>query len=152
MITTVFYLLCIQLISVFRWGGTVSGTAWYSELRKDVLSVFPCVISWVWKCPSWLLKKDSLWAMAFWIDDPIYKKFKCTKTTFLKSTSKWVNLQATPWVGHLQFIQSRCIPHCYNVCVYYVFIYLLRLAMWLWDLSSPVRDWAWALGSESTNS
>ena len=52
-----------------------------------------------------------------------------------------------------EFWPRQCIPHgkqyiCFNVCLF-VFSAVLRT---LWNLSSLIRDWTWALGSDSAES
>ena len=65
MIITVFYLFCVQLISVVRWSGTVLNTSWYSEITKRGCPVLPCVISWMWIWSSLTFKKEKTLSYCF---------------------------------------------------------------------------------------
>ena len=55
------------------------------------------------------------------------------------------------WKGYILY-DSNHKWHCVWGFYLFVFLFLLAAPHCLWDLSSPTRDWTWALGSENVES
>ena len=133
------------------------------------------------KHPNWSTKKGTVlyWGMhllnMFIIHQFCVKHVLCSRDIVVNKDVSSQSKSDPPGTFFLKgfwVIYSLCEPQGFNLlssqschllplphgifssqfCLFFKFVCFLAAPCHLWDLSSPTRDWTWALGSESTES